>query len=47
MTMLKRIARVWKRCRSAVTGCFVSKDEVKANPRETICEVVRDEGDRL
>jgi hypothetical protein len=47
MTMLKRIARMWRRCRSAVTGRFVSKSEAKANPRETICEVVRDEGDRL
>jgi hypothetical protein len=45
--MLKRIAHIWKRCRSAVNGRFVSKDEAKANPRETICEVVRDEGDRL
>jgi hypothetical protein len=41
------IRKLWRRCRSAVTGRFVSKDEAKANPRETTCETVRDEGDRL
>lgn len=43
----KLAAKVWNRCRSAVTGRFVSKEQAKANPRETVCEVVRDEGDRL
>jgi hypothetical protein len=41
------IRKLWRRCRSAVTGRFVSKDEAKANPRETTCETVRDEGDSL
>jgi hypothetical protein len=41
------LRKLWKRCRSAVTGRFVSKSEAKANPRETSCETVRDEGDRL
>jgi hypothetical protein len=38
--MKQLLARVWKRCRSAVTGRFVSREEADANPRETTCEKV-------
>lgn len=44
--MLKHLKRFYWRCRSAVTGKFVSKAEADANPRETVCKrVFSDEGD--
>jgi regulator of RNase E activity RraA len=47
--MMKRlIARTWKRCRSALTGRFVSAAAATAGPGGTVCETVaRDEGDNL
>ena len=42
---LKRFIR-WL-YRDALTGKFVSKKDAEANPRETVCETVRDEGDKL
>lgn len=39
------IRKLWKRCRSAISGRFVSKEQAKANPRETVCETVRVDGD--
>lgn len=41
---MKIIRHIWNRCRSAVTGRFVSKEQAKANPRETVCEKI--EGER-
>ena len=41
------IRKLYRICRSAITGRFVSKKAAEANPRETVCETVRDEGDRL
>jgi hypothetical protein len=40
------IRKLWKRCRSALSGRFVTKAEAKADPGGTVCETVkRDEGD--
>lgn len=42
------IRKLFKRCRSALSGKFVTKAEAKANPAGTVCETVkRDEGDSL
>lgn len=51
--MKRTIVRIWKRCRSAVTGGFVSKTQAEADPGGTVCETVRervemrDSGDTL
>lgn len=35
------IRKLWKRCRSALTGRFITKEEVKADPAGTVCETVK------
>jgi hypothetical protein len=39
--MIRRLIGFYRRCRSAVTGRFVSREEADANPRETTCEKVK------
>lgn len=44
---MRKLLHFFRRCRSAVTGRFVSKSEAVEKPNETVCErvVLRDEGD--
>jgi hypothetical protein len=35
---MKLFTRIWRACRDAATGRFVSKKEAEERPTETVCE---------
>jgi hypothetical protein len=39
------IRKLFRRCRDALTGRFVTKARAKADPAGTVCETVKREGD--
>jgi hypothetical protein len=35
---MKLFTRIWRACRDAATGRFVSRKEAAERPKETVCE---------